>query len=106
VPTDGKGTRHHQERRLRTAVAPFGIPRGVPAPEVPKEATRAAFELGDELSPFCHIDNRGQIWNSMDHIGTLILVVYFYAVVSFLRKLVTFDFTPDKITCENSCGWD
>src|SRR6188474_577796 len=43
-----------------------------------RAAEEKVIEVGDAVPEFQVLDDRGAVWNSQDHIGKQLLVIYFY----------------------------
>ena len=63
---------------LRKAISMAGVFCGILLAAADSRAADINLQVGDVAPDFRGLDDQGQMWNSRDHIGQKILVVYFY----------------------------
>ena len=63
---------------LRKAISMAGVFCGILLAATGSRAADINLQVGDVAPEFRGLDDQGQMWNSRDHIGQKILVVYFY----------------------------
>jgi peroxiredoxin Q/BCP len=59
-------------------VALFAVLLGLCGSVYAEETGKSALKVGDLAPEFCCLDDSGNIWESRDHVGRGLLVIYFY----------------------------